>query len=278
MRHLVKVKNTGAKETWLGWAIASGTYFQIPPLALESWKEDSHVYGSIASGTLVVNDGTSDFTDPAEGWDWLLGDNVDSIVVSGSLTCTGTINLMGADGANVSAVGDTITVHGASNAATDANLVSVSGHLQAGIDGGDKFDVYDNAGGQSFTTGTITVNLGTIRKDTGGGVFTLAADEVTINVTGTYIFVYRVSLVVSMDGDGTVGRIWLEKNAVEVDGTRAFTYNRIKGSVGGENTVTMFAIVDVTAADVFRVRAVRHNGSNSLVTIADGSSLTIFNR
>jgi hypothetical protein len=74
MRHLVKVKNTGAKETWLGWAIASGTYFQIPPLALGSWEEDPHVYGSIASGTLVVNDGTSDFTDPADGWDWLVAD------------------------------------------------------------------------------------------------------------------------------------------------------------------------------------------------------------
>ena len=230
------------------------------------------------TASLVVNDGTSDFADPAEGWDWLVGDSVEAIVVSGSLTCTGTINLMGAEGANVSAVGDTITLHGPSNVATDANLVSVSGHLQAEIGGGDRFDAYDNAGGQSFSTGTITINLDTIRKDTGGGVFTLAADEVTINVTGTYIFVYRVSLKVDVDGDGIVGRVWLEKNAVEVDGTRGFTYNRIKGSVGGENTATMFAIVDVTAADVFRVRAARHNGTNSLVTIADGSSLTIFNR
>jgi len=115
MGRIVKVKNTGPKETWLGWAIASGTYFRIPPLALETWEEDSHIYGSIVSGTLVVNDGTSDFADPAEGWDWLVGNNVDAIVVSGSLTCTGTINLVGADGANVSAVGDTITIHGGGN-------------------------------------------------------------------------------------------------------------------------------------------------------------------
>jgi len=258
MGRIVKVKNTGTKETWFGWAIASGTYFQIPPLALESWKEDSHVYGSIVSGTLVVNDGTSDFGDPSAGWDWLVGNNVDAIVVSGALTCTGTINLVGADGANVSAVGDTITIHGG-----------------GGTGGGsDQFDVYDNTGGQSFTTGTITVNLDTIRKDTGAGVFSLAADEVTINVTGTYIIGYRVSLALT-DTEKTTARIWLEKNATEVDGTRGYTLGQ--DATSAENTATMLAIVDATSGDVFRIRVLREGGIGTLSTIADGSSLTIFN-
>jgi len=110
---IVKVKNdTLSDEVWRGTLIASGTYYQLHELEFLKWKTDNHVYGSVASGTLLVNDGVVDFTDPVDGWDWLVGDNVEAIVVSGVLTCTGTINLVGADGANISAVGDTITIHG----------------------------------------------------------------------------------------------------------------------------------------------------------------------
>lgn len=252
MGRIVKVKNTGAKETWLGWAIASGTYFQIPPLALDSWEESSHVYGSIVSGTLVVNDGTNDFADPAGGWDWLIGDNVEAIVISGTATCTGTVNLVGADGANVSAAGDTITIHG-------------GGTLWP-----DQFDVYDNVGLQTFTSGAITVNLDTIRKDTGRGVFSLASDQVTINVTGTYVFTYRLSIKATESSS----RGFLEKNSVEVDGTSAYT-NHQKDATR-YNTVTMVAIIDVVAGDVFRLRAVRESGSTTQKTVADGCSLTIW--
>ena len=35
------------------------------------------------------------------------------------------------------------------------------------------YDVYDNTGGQTFTNGTITLNLDTVRKDTGNEVLHL---------------------------------------------------------------------------------------------------------
>ncbi len=155
-------------------------------------------------------------------------------------------------------------------------FILASGSLQSAIQsGGDKFDVYDNVGGQTFSTGIITVNLDTIRKDTGNGVFSLASDEVTINQTGSFVFTLRVSA----DHDsGALQRVtvraWLERDSVEVDGTSGFAYIRAADLFG---TVTVVAILDVTAGEVFRVRAERNAVADTLITVADGSSLTIFN-
>jgi len=73
----VKVKNTmGVDNTWVGQTIQAGVYFTIPESLLIAWKSDSEVFASIGSGELLVNDGSSDFTDPVEGWNWLEGDTL----------------------------------------------------------------------------------------------------------------------------------------------------------------------------------------------------------
>ena len=140
------------------------------------------------------------------------------------------------------------------------------------------FDVYDNTGGQTFTTGTITVNLDTTRLDSGDGAFTLASDEVTINKEGTYVITYRVSLEVVGSNTRSGGRAWLEIDTgggfSEVDGSRAYTYNRQQGD--SENTAVAMVILDLNVGDELRVRAARQHGSGTLSTIADSSSLSIF--
>ena len=140
------------------------------------------------------------------------------------------------------------------------------------------FDVYDNTGGQTFTTGTITVNLDTTRLDSGDGAFTLASDVVTINKDATYVITYRVSVEVVGSNNRSGGRAWLEIDTgggfSEVDGSRAYTYNRQQGD--SENTAVAMVILDLNVGDELRVRAARQHGTATLSTIADSSSLSIF--
>ena len=70
-----------------------------------------------------------------------------------------------------------------------------------------------------------------------------------------------------MGGNRSVGRIWLELNSVEVDGSRGFTYNR--NTTEGDNTASGFVILTLTAADVLRLRFTRDIGASTLITIAD---------
>lgn len=194
------------------------------------------------------------------------------IGISGTIGATGAQGPQGDQGPAGAGSGDALIGAGEVTVISGTGVITISGtpHTGGGA-GGDKFDVYDNTGGQAFTTGTITANLDTIRKDTGGGVFSLSADEVTINTTGTYIFTYRFSV----SNLKATTQVFLEKNAVEIEGTRAFT--------GGDrtqdlhyNTATMVALIDATAGDAFRLRATRIAGDDEVTTISGGSSLTIW--
>lgn len=148
----------------------------------------------------------------------------------------------------------------------------------AGPDTNEGYDVYDNAGGQTFTTGTITVNLDTVRTDTTGGAeFSLSGDEVTVNNTGTYLVIFRVSFDQPSGNSRAVAGIFLERDTgsgfAEVDGFRAFTY--VRNSAEGENTSNVQGILQVTSGDKFRIRALRQAGTSTIRTIADGTGLTL---
>ncbi len=139
------------------------------------------------------------------------------------------------------------------------------------------FDVYDNTGGQTFTTGTITVNLDTTRTDSGDGAFTLASDEVTINKDGTYVISYRFGNNVTSN-TRCGAKAWLEIDTgsgfSEIDGSLTYTYNR--GVSYGENTAMAMVVLDVDAGDKVRMRADREHGSGTMTTLVDASSLSIF--
>lgn len=142
----------------------------------------------------------------------------------------------------------------------------------------DIFDVYDNTGGQTFTTSTITLNLDVVRKDTGNSVFTLSADEVTINKTDTFIFIYRTSTDISTGTSRSCSRAILERDTgggfAEVDGFRGYMYNHTLDEA--DNTCMVHGVLDVTTGDKFRIRLNREVGGSTIRTIVDASGLTIF--
>lgn len=94
MARIVKVKNTGALKTWMGVAIASGTYYTIPETELDGWKADDVTFADVGTGRLVVNDGESDFSSSATGWSWLLGDKINVVQVDERRTSDGKLRVM----------------------------------------------------------------------------------------------------------------------------------------------------------------------------------------
>lgn len=136
------------------------------------------------------------------------------------------------------------------------------------------FDAYDNAGGQTFTTGTITVNIDTVRENTG---FSLASDVVTVINSGLYIIAFRVSTEISSGSARSTSKAWLELDTgggfSEVDGSRGFMYNR--NSTAGDNSCSITVVLDLSAGDQLRIRANRIAGGAALITQADGSGITI---
>ena len=75
MARIVTVKNnSGAEASWVGKILADQELFQIPEQRLNSWKSSLDVFSSVASGSLVVGDGSVEFVDALEGWNWMAGD------------------------------------------------------------------------------------------------------------------------------------------------------------------------------------------------------------
>lgn len=72
-----KIKNnTEVLKTYVGQEIAAGQYytlseFEVPRWILEASTSGSPLETDIASGDALVNDGTTDFTNPSEGLDYL---------------------------------------------------------------------------------------------------------------------------------------------------------------------------------------------------------------
>lgn len=70
----LRVKNnSGATKTWLGQSIDDQEYYSISESDRSTWIDDTDVFTDIASGDLVINDGTEDLTDPVEGYKVLQG-------------------------------------------------------------------------------------------------------------------------------------------------------------------------------------------------------------
>jgi collagen type VII alpha len=138
-------------------------------------------------------------------------------------------------------------------------------------------DVYDNAGGQTFTTTPITVNLDTTRYNSNGSIFTLSNDEITVNTDIRALIIFRVSIGIGSGTARSTSTAYIERDTgsgfSEVDGSRIFMYNRTLDN--GDQTGTGQLVLDVSSGDKFRIRAVRNTGSDTLETIADGSGLTI---
>jgi len=72
-----KVKNNTAEvHTWCGQEIQAGQYYEIPETDIERWKNDAQVFEDVGNSNLIVNDGTKDFTNTVEGWNFLCGNEL----------------------------------------------------------------------------------------------------------------------------------------------------------------------------------------------------------
>ncbi len=140
------------------------------------------------------------------------------------------------------------------------------------------YDVYDDTGGQTFTDTPITLNLDKVRKDSGNSIFTLSADTVQIDNNGVYLILIRVSITSDTSDGQSSAVVYLERDSgggfTEVDGTKGFIFSDTVAV--GEGTCTIPIIMNVVSGEIFRIRIVRESGDDTLVTIADGSSLSFF--
>lgn len=95
MARVIKVKNnTGSSGTWLGQVIASGAYFQLEEADFLNWRQDTTVFTDVGNGDLIVNDGTSDFTDALEGWEWLSGGKISVVQEDERHTADGKLRVL----------------------------------------------------------------------------------------------------------------------------------------------------------------------------------------
>jgi len=65
-----KIKNnTGSTKIWRGQEVLAGIYYTIQEHEYNVWLYDSVLETDINSGDAIFNDGTQDYTDPAEALD-----------------------------------------------------------------------------------------------------------------------------------------------------------------------------------------------------------------
>lgn len=74
MARVYRIKNTGIESVWVGQSISQNEYYTIETSEHSKWAADVTVFADIASGVLVVNDGTDDISDPIAAWNWFGGE------------------------------------------------------------------------------------------------------------------------------------------------------------------------------------------------------------
>jgi len=78
-----RIKNADTVEhTWVGQTIPASEYYTIDPTQELTWSSNSILLAAIASGTAVVNDGTSDYVDLSAAIDFLKGNTISAVITS----------------------------------------------------------------------------------------------------------------------------------------------------------------------------------------------------
>lgn len=123
--------------------------------------------------------------------------------------------------------------------------------------------------GLTSTEVTLTVNS---TGETNGGIMSLSSNQITISKTA----IFEINANVYLNNSSTARTeysMWLEKNGVEIAGTRFASYQRgyDSGHSSGINT-----IVSVTSGDTIQIRCQRTDGLGTTgYQDADGTSITI---
>ena len=129
---------------------------------------------------------------------------------------------------------------------------------------------YYATGVTTITSSALTVGLDVNRQQSSG--FTRSGGEVTCNTPGDYVINYDLVLD-DTESSPAVIEAWLEKNTVEIPGTRGRIYHddpQEEGSTSG------LIIESLVATDVIRLRAIRISGSPDIDSHANGVRLSLF--
>lgn len=144
------------------------------------------------------------------------------------------------------------------------------------ISGSAYFDAYDSSGGLTLTTSWQDVPFDVVRKNS--GEFSLTSDtELTIPFTSTYHLTVRVSTNITSGTNRSDSKIRLVKDTgsgyIEVPGSIAFIYNRMLDK--GTGTANITILDDFADGDKIKVQVARDSGSDTIETLANGSSLSL---
>ncbi len=168
-------------------------------------------------------------------------------------TTTDTLTIAGGDDIETSISGDTLTI---SRSGTFADIPAAT--------------FYDNTGGVTHDTTHVNVlNLDTTLTNNATGVYSLAADVVTIGEAADYLITYEASADMAV-GTRSGFELKLQKNSVDVDGSLCYGYARL--TTEAVATASGSVVVSAAVSDTFRLSLA--GLSLSVDTIADGSRLT----
>jgi hypothetical protein len=135
---------------------------------------------------------------------------------------------------------------------------------------------YDVAGGFEITsTGVIiefdTANTATEITDT--DYYAYSNTAITIKKSGTYKVTYRVTAEPTFVNSRSGVQYILLKNSNTVAGSYSAAYHR--NTNAGKNTATASRILVLVPNDLIQVQGNRYNGTSTIKTVAQGSSLLI---
>jgi|GEM_PF-2627385 len=135
------------------------------------------------------------------------------------------------------------------------------------------FEAQDTVGGVDITAGWTDVPLDTeVVEDSDYYSHAGTNSTVTVLAAGLYKVTARGSTYVSSGTNRSDSEIRLMRNAVPLAPIGRI-YNR--NSNQGSGTATVVAFVSFAANDTIRVQARRLSGANTVLTLANGSSLII---
>jgi hypothetical protein len=137
-------------------------------------------------------------------------------------------------------------------------------------------ELYDTAGGFEITsTGVIiefdTANTATEITDT--DYYAYSNTAITIKKSGTYKVTYRVTAEPTFVNSRSGVQYILLKNSNTVAGSYSAAYHR--NTNAGKNTATASRILVLVPNDLIQVQGNRYNGTSTIKTVAQGSSLLI---
>lgn len=74
MRTIILKNTTNGVKTYVGQTIAANGQYQLQVGEDKTFALDNTLFADVASGDIVVSNGTSDFYNPTEGWNWIVND------------------------------------------------------------------------------------------------------------------------------------------------------------------------------------------------------------